>query len=253
MTTDNDLNPEGFSEKFSFDLKNPSVKNVTFTATQYTFNEVAAGKDSYALGGQFSTRLQVGKRLTVSPSASLVSWTRPDVIFRAAAAKTLTGNVYTNATTPDGKGYQSGFLLADYIVDSTVSTPWERFPVRAVLDYVKNMRAANKRDSGYWGEFTFGQTKKRNDIQFLYNYYVLEQDAVLAAFTESDTRAGTNVRQHRFGFLWQLQNNTTAGYTLWLGKTLNSSLPNSAITSGVKSGQQEPFLKRMQLDLIYKF
>src|SRR6185295_7568821 len=113
LTIDNDLNPEGFSEKLSFNLKNASVKNITFAATQFTFNEVASGKDSYAIGGQLSTRLQLGSGLTLAPSVSLLSWTRPDVIARSAAAKTLTGNIYTNATTADGKGYQSGFMYAD--------------------------------------------------------------------------------------------------------------------------------------------
>jgi len=253
LTFDNDLNPEGFSEKFSFDLKNGVVKNVTFVGTQLMFNEVASGSDSYALGGQFGSRLQLGKRLTLAPSVSVLSWTRPDAIAKGLAGKTITGNVNTNATTPDGKGYLSGFFYADYILDASVRTPWERFPVRFLLDYEKNMRAANSHDTAYWGEFTFGQTKNRNDVQFLYSYAVIEQDAVLAAFNESDLRAPTNVRQNRFSFLWQIQKNTTASYTLWLGRTLDPSLQNTSTAPGNSPGQEDPFLKRMQFDLLYKF
>src|SRR5437773_6303159 len=62
---DQDINPEGFNEKFSFDLKSSVIKNFTIQGIQYLFNEVnavagstaVAGQDSYALGGQISTKL----------------------------------------------------------------------------------------------------------------------------------------------------------------------------------------------------
>ena len=39
MTFDSDLNPEGFSEKFSFDLHSPVMKNFTLMGMQLLFNE----------------------------------------------------------------------------------------------------------------------------------------------------------------------------------------------------------------------
>jgi hypothetical protein len=44
-----------------------------------------------------------------------------------------------------------------------------------------------------------------------------------------------------------------ASYNLWIGRTLNSSLQHAVLATGVSPGQQEPYLKRMQLDLIYSF
>ena len=61
MTFDNDINPEGFSEKFSFDLHSPVLKNVTVMAMQLMLNEASGGTDTYALGGQASAKLQLGR------------------------------------------------------------------------------------------------------------------------------------------------------------------------------------------------
>ena len=54
VTGDPDINPEGFNEKFSWDLNTPVVKNFTVDFMQLLFNEASAGTDSYSLGGQVS-------------------------------------------------------------------------------------------------------------------------------------------------------------------------------------------------------
>jgi hypothetical protein len=69
QTFDNDLNPEGFSEKFSWDSTTPFVKNLTFQAMQLLVNEASKATDSYNIGGQVSARLQIGP-LTTTPSFS---------------------------------------------------------------------------------------------------------------------------------------------------------------------------------------
>src|SRR5882762_8338001 len=56
MTFDPDLNPEGFSEKLSFDLHNPIVKNLTAGVYQLVYNESTGGQDSYALGAHGSAK-----------------------------------------------------------------------------------------------------------------------------------------------------------------------------------------------------
>ena len=68
MTFDSDINPEGFSEKFSFDLKSPVLKNFTVTGMQLLINEASAGTDSYAIGGQASGKLQLGRLWIATPS-----------------------------------------------------------------------------------------------------------------------------------------------------------------------------------------
>jgi hypothetical protein len=88
-----------------------------------------------------------------------------------------------------------------------------------------------------------GQTKEPGDLNFGYTFIRLEREAVLAAFNFSDLRQPTNVVTHRLNTNYQLYKNVTVGYTLLVGRALQTAT----------SPALEPWLKRMQFDLIYKF
>src|SRR5438477_7220648 len=87
VTFDPDLNPEGFNQKVSWDLKTPFLKNFTVQGIEMLFNEVSAGQDSYALGGQASAKLVFGP-WTATPSFLSIKWNRPDAILQASAFAT---------------------------------------------------------------------------------------------------------------------------------------------------------------------
>lgn len=296
MTFDGDLNPEGFVQKLSFDLPNPVFKNVTVNGMQLMFNEVSGGIDSFAAGAAFSTKLQLGERVTITPSYSILNWRNEDVIAQAAkpatplvgsaAARVINANPMTNATrncgevkppaTPhpecrigaDGTGaahteFVSGFLYSDFIVNTSIKTPWKRWPITLVAEYLKNLDAENesptavgKQDTAYWLEASIGQQKDKNDVLLGYSFGHVEQDALIGQFADSDFRSQTNMIQHRLYGNWRVQKNVTAAYTLYVGRTLNCALQNAALVSGFTCGvtaPTEPLLKRMQFDLIYAF
>jgi hypothetical protein len=172
VTFDPDLNPEGFSEKVSFDLKTPLVKNLSFGLIQAFFNEVTAGTDSYFIGGQASGKLQIG-RLTSTPSFTLIKWNNPDAILQASAfaVQATSGgtgiptpgegpgcakggpsvppcffgaNGMTNATYTDSGGkahFFSQFLYADLILNNQINTGYSRLPLNLVLEYENNLNA----------------------------------------------------------------------------------------------------------------
>jgi putative porin len=183
--------------------------------------------------------------------------------------------------------FLSNFLYADFIINNQIKTPSARFPINLLLEYENNLNAADhpfdttarsgckqdpltlivtctssrpalntslgKQSHGYLVDVSVGQQKNRGDLQFGYAWVRQEQDSVISSFNESDQRAPTNVLQHRIYALWKIRANTVAGFTLWHGRTLNSNLLNSALAAGVKAGQVEPYLKRLQFDLIYSF
>jgi hypothetical protein len=300
VTGDPDINPEGFNEKFSWDLQTPGVKNLTIQFMQLLFNEATSGTDSYALGGQVSGKLQLG-RLTTTPSFMAIKWNNPDSILQASAfavqATTTTGelqvpgegpgcgkgsglptvplcafaaNGMTNATYNDPGGephFYSQFLYADFILNNQVRTGWERLPINLLLEYENNLDAKDhpldpsgnvlaslgKQSHTYLVDVSLGQTKNKNDIQIGYAWLREEQDAALASFAESDQRAPTNILQNRWYALWKVRANTVASYTFWYGRSLNSALQHAVLATGTTAGQQEPYLKRMQFDLIYSF
>jgi len=327
VTFDPDLNPEGFNEKFSFDFSGP-VKNFTAQGIELLYNE-ANGKpgipsqDSYALGVQVSSRLQMGP-WTATPSILSLKWNRPDAILQESAfatAATSTGYLPTSSTTPvtgipipgEGQGcakggpkgssfpsfapcvfapngmtnatyvdasgvphFYSGFNYVDFILNNQIQDGIARLPINLLVEFLDNpdaeahpldtkgnvIKSLGSQNKEYGVDFSLGQTKNKNDVQFGYNWYREEQDAAIASFVESDQRAPTNILQNRFYFLWKLRANTLASFTWWHGRALNTNLENNvalfnnyntSVPSISKAGQEEPYLNRLQFDLIYSF
>ena len=177
LTLDPDINPEGFNQKFSWDLKTPFLKNFTVQGMQLLYNEVAKGDDSFALGGNVSASFQLGP-LTTTPSFTLIDWGFPDAILNASAFATqattsgnppiqvpgegpgcatgsglpsvppcaIASNGMTNATFVDAKGqrhFLSGYEYADFILNSQLKTGLSRFPLNLILEYENNLKAAS--------------------------------------------------------------------------------------------------------------
>src|SRR4051812_10013947 len=303
---DPDLNPDGFSEKFSFDTAHTGfLKNVTLQGMQLIFNEVSKGRDGKAIGGQLLTKLQPIHAWTFTPSFTLLDWSNVDAIANAAdplavcktavtlgclpqanttavgtavavptAAPLVTlANGVTNATVVVGTGakasraYLSRFTNADLILDNTITTPFKRFPIHILGEYEKNLRAATARDTMFVGLAEVGQAKEKHDFIFGYTFNNTNQDAVISSFAESDQRSPTNVIQHKFYAGWMVAKNTQALFTWWHGRVQDMTLPNTALlqnnvlnpfpTTGIgafnPATMKDPWLNRLQLDLIYKF
>jgi putative porin len=194
-------------------------------------------------------------------------------------------NGMTNSTFLDAAGnphFLSGFLYADLILNNQFKTGMPRLPVSLLLEYENNLNAADhpfdftvkgtvanpaaaenkslgKQSHVYYADISLGQQKTKGDVQVGYAFLRQEQDAALASFAESDQRAPTNILQHRFYALWRMAPNTTAAFTWWHGHTLNPFLQNAVLATGLTPGknlllgQNEPWLNRLQFDLIYTF
>ena len=106
VTGDPDLSPEGFDEKFSFDLHGPVLKNFTVQGIELLYNESSGGQDSYALGGQASAKFQLGP-WTAIPSFLTLKFNRPDAILQQSAfavGATTTGSAAIPTTIPPTPG-----------------------------------------------------------------------------------------------------------------------------------------------------
>jgi Putative porin len=187
-------------------------------------------------------------------------------------------NGMTNATYVDSKGvahFYSGYNYADFIINNQIRTGLARLPLNLLLEFLDNLDAEShplstkgrvlsnlgSQNKEYGFDFSVGQVKNKSDIQLGYSWYREEQDAVIASFVESDQRAPTNILQNRIYALWKVRANTVAGFTWWRGRALNTNLENnvalfnnySSVATITKAGQQEPYLNRLQFDLIYSF
>ena len=187
-------------------------------------------------------------------------------------------NGMTNATFVDSKGvphFYSGYNYADFILPNQIQTGFTRLPVNILLEFLDNLDAEShplntkgavittlgSQNKDYGFDVSVGQVKNKNDIQVGYAWYREEQDAAIASFVESDQRGPTNILQNRIYALWKLRANALASFTWWHGRALNTNLENnvalfnnySSVATITKPGQQEPYLNRLQFDLIYTF
>jgi hypothetical protein len=187
-------------------------------------------------------------------------------------------NGMTNATTVDASGkphFYSGFDEADFILNNTIKTPMPRLPINWLLEFEDNLDAQahpldtkahvltglGSQNKEYGSDFSVGQTKNKNDFQVGYAWLRQEQDSVLASIAESDQRAPTNIVQNRIYANWKLRANTVASFTWWHGRVLNTFLENNAALLNTwgpaktiaTAGQQDPYLNRLQFDLVYTY
>src|SRR5262249_41083473 len=128
----------------------------------------------------------------------------------AQPVRVINANAFTNASVIIGtgaaqrRGFVSDFEYSDAIVNMAIKTPWSRFPVNLIGEYIDNLRARNNQGQAGFGEISVGQTRNKNDIQLGYSFARIEQDAVISQFNESDYRAATNLTQHRTFFNWAI-------------------------------------------------
>jgi hypothetical protein len=269
MTFDNDVNVEGVAETLSFDLKSPVFRNFTVVGFQLPFNEIHSNNsldnnaDSYILGGQVQFQFQLGSKTRLGLYGAGLDFLRTDPIAVAVAGNTLRPSLpnsntyrYTGTTVV---GYATKFAYLDAIVKLDIDTS-ARFPTSLVLNFVNNVRGSSER-SGYMGELLVGKTRAANDMQFGYAFFRIEKDAVIGAWNESDLRSSTNVLNHRFSYAYMIKSNVTGQFTAWVGRLASPWMNTNLVPIGVRGACtgadlpncEDPYLKRLQFDVIYKF
>jgi len=195
---------------------------------------------------------------------SILTTTATDVV-------TIGGTSYpTGVTKVTNAQFASQFGLFDSLATFDISTPWRRWPVRLIGDYVQNTEACANVNNlqpapantasvhysqslnfacnpherrGYWAEAQVGSAQKRGDWEFDYARIFIEREAVMSAFDYSELYQGSNVSEHRAEIIYQVHRNVQLGYTALIGRPLNfdvkTPVPN--------------WLERMQFDLVYSF
>jgi hypothetical protein len=190
---------------------------------------------------------------------------------KATDIVTVGGSAFqTGVTTISNAQFASKFGLFDSLATFDVSTPWQRWPVKLIGDYVQNTEACanvnnlqpppantasvqysqstnfacnSHQRRGYWGEIEFGKARKRGDWEFDYTRMFIEREAVLSNFNYSEILQGSNVSEHRAEIIYQAHRNVQLSFTALIGRPLNfgNTVP------------PENWLKRLQFDAIYSF
>jgi hypothetical protein len=188
QTFDPDINPEGLSEKLSFNIKNQYVKNISLIGVQLYLNEtnntstfvstIKTSHDAMAFGGQVQAKLQIGSRWTMTPSYMLLNFRNESQLVNGTFSNTsptakdtinltnaqipgLTGTVsgfapngMTNALCAVGTGataipsFCSKFLYSDLILNNVIQTKSARLPINVLFEFERNLNAAKTRNLG---------------------------------------------------------------------------------------------------------
>ena len=268
LTWDNDLNPEGVSEALHFNWKDSLLEHLGIVAFQMPLLEVSAGADSAVFGGQLQTNWKLHKRVRFGAYAAYYDYRKPDSLAANQVGSgpgtptgVLAGNNNTNSFgVIDGRRiFASKFGVVNVIARLDVDTSLHRFPLLLQFDFAQNTQACANRGAftaagltppfcnprarhAYWSEIQFGRTEEKDDLRLGYTFVRIEREAIVSAFNFSDLPAATNVANHRLEIFYQAYRNITLGLTGLIGRQLVTS-----------TSAPERWLKRLQLDLLYKF
>lgn len=195
LVWDGDVNPQGVSAvyKRSFGGRTALRANGLY----FIVDEDAVAADSTMAGAQLGYDFAANDQLKFDLSLAYYDYTLGSVVGADA------GDFRGNLRNPDGS-YQSDFDLGDAIVGATWTGIGDRWPLRAVADYVHNFGAINSQDTGYGVDLSVGRASQARDWRVTYGYSVAERESVLAAFSHDNTALATDYRLHALTFEYVL-------------------------------------------------
>lgn len=191
LVWDGDVNPQGVSAVYKRSLGNGAALRAS--GLYFIVDEDAAAADSTMTGAQLGYDFAASDRLKLDLSLAYYDYTLGSVVGGDA------GDFRSNLRNPDGS-YQSDFDLGDAIVGVTWTGLGDRWPLRAVADYVHNFGAIDSRDTAYGLDLSIGRASQARDWRVTYGYSVAEQESVLAAFSHDNIALATDYRLHALTF-----------------------------------------------------
>ena len=194
MTFDNDLNWEGIYQQVRGSTGPVSYR---FVAAQVPLEESSGNDDAILFAAYGEIGVSFGDhRLQVSVAD--YGFRDVDRVAIALNAKDIGRNTNPFSLNEDGQvtGFESDFNLVDVVARATLHTGRPGYPVQLTTNVVKNTDAATDEDFGVWLTAAYGQAAQPRSYRLAYTFARIEQDAVLSAFTFSDS-PGTNIWMHR--------------------------------------------------------
>lgn len=256
MTFDVDFYPEGLSERFSFDLHHAGpLKNVGAQAFELIASEQPIDKHMTINGVQLTARTQTAPAVSTLVAVTGVTIQHPEFLLRPLLDGSDVGVHNTNAfVVVDGAPrFAGGFGYANVIVENDVRTPWPSMPFSITGEYQRNLRAISNHDTGLSLRLDAGRALQRGDWDFGWHIFRVEQEAILAGLGESDWRAPSNVLQHRIAVDRMLDPHVQLSFTLYRGRTLDTTLPSALLAPSRAPGLPDPWVNRFYWDVTYRY
>jgi hypothetical protein len=210
---DHDLNPEGVALTWNRAL---GAVEPFVAGGYYLIDERDKARDGALLAAQAGARVSLlGGKAWFTLGGSYYDYTRVKGAKAYFDAAKGFGNS-VDATDPEAVTYLYDYNLAEGFLE--VGGKVLGLPVTAVGDLVRNLDPSDDH-TGWLAGLVVGKLKDPMSFEARYSYRVVEKDAVLGAFTDSDFRGGgTDGSGHEAGLDFALTKNVQLGATYFLNK-----------------------------------
>jgi hypothetical protein len=188
LVWDGDVNPTGVGGRVMLGSKESVTGSLT--ALYFVIDQQPNGLSSDMGGGQLAVSAKAGKEWGFTAAGAYY-----DFRIRSLTA-TDAGDIRTNRLAPSGTAYLSDFDLLDAIVAVDYTGFGERYPVRVVGDFARNLAVDDGPDTAWWADLFVGRIQGPGQVRGRYGYALVETDAVLAAFAHDNTTIGSNSETH---------------------------------------------------------
>ncbi len=236
LVWDDDVNPQGVAGSYTFGESGKIIPKLVGLFSIIDEQPGTIIPDSIMWGGQLQLEIHPRSDFVVTLAGAYYDYQIKSL------ANADAGDTLSNYLNSDETGYLSDFDLFDIITTVEYQGFGERYPVRFVGDYVKNVGAKTGEDEGFSLDLYVGEVSKKKDARYRYGYSETETDAVLAAFSHDNTTIPTNYKQHTLTFDYVILDNTTLNATVYFYKNKVAPDPD-----------RDGYISRLRLNVMVKF
>ena len=235
---DADVNPQGVAASFAVPGLGPVAPKII--GIYSVVDEQTIYPDSDMRGGQMQLSIRPSTNLGLTLAGAYYNY-RVKSLVNAGS-----GDIRTNYLNASKTAYLSDYDLVDAIAVLEYRGFGNPYTLRLVGDYIKNIGANVREDTGFSVDCYLGQVAKKNDLRFLYGYSMVETDAVLAAFSHDNTTIPTNYEQHSLAVDYVVVENTILNLTMYVYRKHDFETATSAALAN-------KYFTRLRLNVVVMF
>ena len=213
MQWDSDVTTEGFMQRMTLQSNDDGVLERLGASVYQIILQQNDEQSAWLLGAQIRPELQVGEHNTLTLGVGYDHYIDPQLVVDLSFEGELGGNKVTNLLD------ESGRLISDFRI-LTAIVQWRNnsnstWPLFLRFFYYKNTGASDRlgteigtgaqgtgkdNDTGLFFRAALGGGRNFGDLAIRFTYYYSQPDAILYAYTQSDTRRSSNLNGTRVDF-----------------------------------------------------